>query len=640
MKKAFLLAVVFLFVGGLIVSAQTLNYGTFKPTKQLTIRIETDLSGPPSMAPTEDVVTQALRAKTMVKADPYPTPTTIGTSAAARVQAELAGNNMPDLYTESYTTPQPDGQQVLVDNNAAWDFSDKAFLKKMFPNFTARIDQYGSLDDWYANETTVGNTHLRISVNIPPVAFTKLFAAQTKAKTTWARVNTPAMNTYMKYVRDDILKAIYPKARSDKEQEQMYLTKFDIANPTGASDPFADIPVNSLDDLYNFMTKIKELIDSKNLMDGAGRDKMIPAQLNASNGSRTSVMWSGIGMYGYQWVEPPFRVRDRAYYNFQEPWVKNVFAWWNKAYNAGLFDPELFVKKDDQVGEEIVRGRFAIFSNMTGKVAAARQFAKDNNLKYGWRYMSSEFPMTLTSQYSNAKNVFVSYFSHSGNIITKNVKEADLPQVANWLDYQYSEEYDVLASWGPSSFYTWDGKDPMTRRYKAAYKDLENFQAYGITNPKGKDGYYYGIIRNMPFTIDKTANNPEITTGILTAYPYAPRYVYPAKKVAGSDYDSIMDLAWRQYWTQKLGLNLIPQVGWSDSDLNNLPNFSKIRYMWFGSHDPAIAKMVVGSPADFESNYAAYQKVFRDNDWDLGMTEYNLKWKEIFDKYVAKYWKD
>jgi hypothetical protein len=635
MKRVFVIVVGLLFIGGMLGFGQTLNYGTFKPTKNLTIRIETDKSGPPSKPAVQDVVTPALRAKTMVTAEPYPTPPALGSSAAARVQAQVAGNNMPDVYTETYTTPQPDGQQVLVDNNAAWDFSDKAFLKKMFPNFTARIAQYGSLDDWYANETTVNGTHLRISSSIQPVAFTKLFAAQ--KGTTWARVNTPVMSTYMKYVRDDILKMIYPKARSDKEQEQFYLTKFDYASPTAASDPFADIPVNTLDDMYKFMVKIKEIIDSKNLMDGAGRDKMIAAQLNASNGSRTSVMWSGIGMYGYQWVEPPFRVGDRAYYNFQEPWVKNVFQWWNKCYNDGLFDPELFVKKDDQVGEEIVRGRFAIFSDMTGKQAAARAFSKDNKLGYGWRYMSSNFPMTLVSTYSNAKNKFVSYFSHVGNIISKSVKEADLQQVCNWLDYQYSEEFDILASWGPSSFSTGTGKD---RRFKPAYKDLENFQAYGITNPNGKDGYYYGVTRNAPISLDPSTSNPEVTSGFLTAYPYAPRYVYPFKKVAGADYDTEMRNAWAAWWTNKLGLNLIPQVGWSDSDLNNLPNFGKIRYMWFGSHDPSIAKMVVGSAADFESNYAGYMKVFRDNDWDLGMTEYNLKWKEIFDNYVQKYWKN
>jgi len=633
MKRILGFTLVLLFAGSLFAFGDTLNYGTFKPTKKITISIETDLSGPPSKPATQDVVTPVLREKTGVTANPYPCPPNLGTSAGARVQAQLAGNNLPDLYTESYTSPQPDGQQILVDNNAAWDFSDKAFLKKMFPNFTSRIQAYGSLDDWYANETTVSNSHIRISTGIPANAFTKLFAAQKGTK--WVTLNTPAMSTYSKVVRDDILKMIYPKARSDKEQEQFYLTKFDYANPTGASDPFSDIPVNSMTDLYNFMTKIKELIDSKNLMDGAGRDKMIVAQLCQSNGSKTSVMWSNIGMYGYQWVEPPFRVADRAYYNFQEPWVKNVFQWWNKCYNDGLFDPELFVKKDDQLYEEEVRGRFAIFPRWDHQ-AQARQYAKDNKLNYGWREMMTNWPMTLVSQYSDARNKFVTYFSHSGNIITKHVKEADLQQVCNWLDYQYSEEFDILASWGPSSFYTGTGKD---RRYKAEYKDLENFQAYGITNPKGKDGYYYGVYRYSPISIDKAAANPEIQTGKLTEYYLAPRYVYPFKKVAGGDYDTEMTNAYASYWTVKLGVNYIPQVGWSDSDLNNLPNFGKIRYMWFGSHDPVIAKMIVSAPESFEDNYKAYQKVFRDNDWDLGMQEYQLKWKEIFDNYVAKYWK-
>ncbi len=75
-------------------------------------------------------------------------------------------------------------------------------------------------------------------------------------------------------------------------------------------------------------------------------------------------------------------------------------------------------------------------------------------------------------------------------------------------------------------------------------------------------------------------------------------------------------------------VNFFPQIGWTNAELNNLPNFAKIQYAWFGTHVNAIAKAIVGSPGDFEANYAGYQKVFRDNDWDLGMYEYQLKWKE------------
>jgi len=635
MKRILLLALVFLFVGGLIASAQTLNYGTFKPTKQLTISQMTDQSGPPTKPPTQDVVTPVLRQKTGVTSVPFPEPTNLGTTAAAVAQALLAGNNLPDIISESYFPPQVDGQQVLIDNNAVWDFNDMAFLKKMFPNFTTRMNQYGSLDDWYANEGTYKDTHIRITSAIPPLAFTKMMATQ--KGTTYYRKNVifAGMGGYPKSLRDDILKMIYPKARSDAEQEQFFIKQFNYATPT-TPDPYADIPINSMDDLYNYMKKVKEIIDSKNLMDGSGRDKMIVAQLNASNGNAPSIMWSNITMYGYIWTEPPFRVADRVYYNFEEPWVKDVLAWWNKCYNDGLLDPEVFVKKDDQLGEEITRGRFAIFPDWGSWTPQARKFAADNKLPYGYREMLAWWPRTFKNTYNDASNQWVTYFQHfAANIITNYVSEADLPQVANWLDYHYSEEFDILRSWGTPDMYTGTGKD---RRYKPAYKDLENFTAYGVSAPNGKDGYYYGVYLWAPITQAAGTNSPENTDAYLTTYPLAPQYVYPAKKATGMSYDTEMNSALYAYYIGKY-VNFFPQKGWTNADLNNQPDFAKIQYMWFGTHGPAIAKAITGPTADFDANYAAYQKVFHDNDWDLGMQEYQIAWKTIFDKYIKQYWK-
>ena len=176
-------------------------------------------------------------------------------------------------------------------------------------------------------------------------------------------------------------------------------------------------------------------------------------------------------------------MKDRPRILFQEPWVKNVFAWWNKCYNEGLLDPELFVKKQDQLNEEAVRGRFAVM-NMNpwhGWTTNARQYAKENKLKYGYRVIMAWWPRSLKATYYDSSNRWTSYSSHSGNVITKNVKEEDLAQVCNWLDYHYSEEFDILASWGPSTFYTGTG---AARRFLPAYKDLENFQAYGIAKPE------------------------------------------------------------------------------------------------------------------------------------------------------------
>ena len=631
-KRIYCAVTIVLLCGAMTIYAAPQSEPGTGEMKQLSISIMTDLSGPPTRPPTEDVLTPILREKTGVTATPFPQPTNLGTTAAGVAQALIAGNNLPEIITESYFPPQVDGQQVLVDQDKVWDFHDMDFLKEMFPTFTSRLEEYGSLDAWYANEETYNGTHIRITGSIDPKALSDLQAEM--AGTEWARQNGPSISYYSKALRDDILQMIFPGARSDAEQEEYFLNEFDFLDP---GEPWSDIPINSMDDLYNYMKKAKEIIDSQNLMDGAGRDKMIVGQLNFANNNPPSIMWSNISMYGYQWVEPPFRVADKAYYNFQAPWVEGVLEWWNKLYNEGLLDPEVFVKPDDQLNEEWTRGRFAIFPNWGNTTMNARQFADDNNLSYGYRVIPNVWPLQTKSEYSDASNIRVTYFQHfNANIITKAVEEEDLAQVAAWLDYHYSEEWDILKSWGPSDFYTGEGNN---RRFKPAYKDLENYQAYGISG--GKDGPYYGVIYYGAAAPPDGTNNWELSIGSMVGgggYPYAPRYVYPPKKVAGVDYDAQMMQAWAAFHGQRL-INYFPQIGWTDAELNNQPEFARIQYMWFGTHGPAIAKAITDSPENFDANYAAYQKVFDDNDWDAGMEQYQEKWTEVFNDHVKEYWR-
>ena len=142
-----------------------------------------------------------------------------------------------------------------------------------------------------------------ITSGIPGNALSKLYPAQ--KGTTWAAVNGGAPGFDYVTLRDDILKMIYPKARSEKEQAAWYLSTFNPATVTGAGDPFADVPINSLNDLYNYMKKAKEIIDAKGLTDASGRDKMIPGQIQAGATDSSSTMWStNTAMYGYQWLDP------------------------------------------------------------------------------------------------------------------------------------------------------------------------------------------------------------------------------------------------------------------------------------------------------------------------------------------------
>jgi hypothetical protein len=320
-------------------------------------------------------------------------------------------------------------------------------------------------------------------------------------------------------------------------------------------------------------------------------------------------------------------VRDKIDYSLAEPWVKTVLAWWNSCYNDGLLDSALFTKTADQASDEIARGRFAVFPSGGNLVANARHFAKDHGLPYGWRQLPAWWPVSLENADNDASNQWVSYTSPSGgSVITRHVTEDTLPQVANWLDYHYSEEYDILKSWGPASFSTGDG---VERRFRQAYRDLERFQVYGLTGPK--DGYYYGVLGDSAAQIDPGAWDWETLIGNFTLYPLAPMYVYPRVARPWMGFDGEMLNAWTAFKHQRL-VSFFPQLGWSDHDLPALPSPQ-------GAIDPAAAAAITGAPSGFETAYAAFQKPFLADDFQSGMAVYQAQWKKIWNASVRKYWK-
>jgi hypothetical protein len=363
------------------------------------------------------------------------------------------------------------------------------------------------------------------------------------------------------------------------------------------------------------------------MTDGAGQAGMIPAQLNESDASATRALAGGMTMYGFWWSASPFRVADKVSYPFSGPWVKDVLAWWNRCYNEGLLDPALFTKADDVLVDEMARGRFAVMPGQGAAAAAARAYARSHATGYGWRQVPAWWPVSMKNADSDASNRWVSYTSGSGGtIITKTVKEEDLVQVCNWLDYHASEEYDILKSWGPAAFTA--GAD-VERRFRPAYRDLESFQAFGI--PGARDGYYYGILGNAPVAVDPRAWNWEVQIGALTRYPLAPMYVYPRSTRAGMDVDTAMLDAWSAYWHEKQ-VNSFPQVGWTDADLPPLPD-------WNVTHAAAAARTIVGAPAEFDAHYAAYQQAFTDAGFETAMHAYQDAWRSLFAAHLKRYWR-
>jgi hypothetical protein len=279
---------------------------------------------------------------------------------------------------------------------------------------------------------------------------------------------------------------------------------------------------------------------------------------------------------------------------------------------------------------------------MSWQVGSANQSAIDNNYPFRYRQISGWFADTahgavsiLKGPFEDITNFPTTYHTHSGLLMTKTVKEADLPQAFNYVDYLMSEDVDILHHWGPPQFYTGTGKD---RRFKPEYKDVENQKVFNLRVAGAKDGYYYGF----PFgaAIDGAYVNEENMAVYFFGfdYPESPRFVYPYKASASDDFQAKI---YAQYLAGvKKRINFYPMVGWNQQlDLIALPDFARVRYLLFSKSAPEIANIIRGSTADFEANWAKMRKIQEDEGLQNAMDILSAKWKDIYNKYVKQYWK-
>jgi len=590
----------------------------------------------------EDAIASDFSAATGVKINMrnYPADAA-GTNVEASMVAQtlIAANDIPAFFGAHIIPPNEEAVKLLVDKNYLWEFSE-ANLKKYMPKFVARMNKYGDLATWLEQEKRYQGKNWAMSNSMPAVAFSKLAKVIGEDSQYLVDRGWPAGATYGMGLRDDIMKQIFPNSLTVAELGEKWVKNNGKIDP---KDAYADVPINSLDDLTSYLKKVKNIIDTQNLKVGA--DKMIVGiPWCTTCGSGDTLGWSFSTFYGYSWNEPPWYVVDpepKAYYVFSQDSFKTGLKWANEAFNQGLIDPEVFIKKGDEAQADVNRGRYGVI--MSWQVGSANNAAKDNNYPWRYRQISGWFADTahgatsiLKGPFEDISNFAVTYHTHSGLLMTKTVKEADLAQAFNYVDWSLSDEADVLRNWGPASFYTGTGKD---RRFKPEYKAIEDQKVYNISSAGAKDAYYYGIpwgTPNMDSTYIDYAKSPTFFFGDV--YPESPMYVYPHKAAITDDYQALIYGQWLN--GQRKKINFYPMVGWSaQNDLLAIPDFARIRYLLFPKSATEISVIIRGSTADFEANWAHMRKVQEDEGLQNAMDQVSAKWKEIYNKNVKQYWK-
>jgi hypothetical protein len=542
-----------------------------------------------------------------------------GKTGPQLIQEWVAANTTPEVIMYAAMIQESTWSNTMRDANL-WRTWDAATIKKYLPLYTARLAKYGvKVEDLLPfNQFDGKNVYI-------PVGFGY---AQFPGLKSLPEAKTAGQNYYAVGLKDDVLKRIFPKARSEAEQKALFAKQGKLS----ANDIVGDIPMKNIDDLYQYLKQVKAL----NLK--VGDKPVIAAALSAQSEALGSIDWSLRTIIGYHWQWPIVYTQapnfEGSFFLRSSPDYGRYLRWWNKLYNEGLLDPEIFVMKNDQYFAKVINGEYAVV-NFWAPINDARKKGQDSSPQYGYRF----FPLF----YGGIKPIYnnqVGYLSLQAAplVITTKVKDADLPAVMKWVDWYMSDEHDLLAFWGTPDMYTGTGKD---RRFKAAYKDVENWAVYGVQAEK--DGKYFGLQHTfmLPTNEYETVKLPiggMSFFGLAATYPESPYFVYPkdkAKILALTDIwqysaTEIYRTVWDDYkmWTY---------ANWPNNEVRNLPqmtDWDQYQTDHAAEFSATVVKMVTGPSKDFDKNWANYLKLWGEAGTAL-LEEQAQAWMKDYYKTVV-----
>jgi len=514
-----------------------------------------------------------------------------GVSRLQYLNMNIAANNLPEIFRWGECAKDTDSLKFALEKKAIYTFT-KGMIQTYMPGYTATVKNkcLFSLDDIITTATTVTNGVLGY---IPQSMWQKDVPPGYR----------PPNGFYGLYLRDDILKTISPKSKTEAEMKALLIRQGSLS----MNDVIGDLPMNSLSSLYDYLVKVKAL----NLK--VGTKPVIPGEFVANSDMPDSLWWSAHSAMGYMWNWPLVLgtpIEKSMWVQLEQPF-KDWLAFNNKCYNAGLLDPEIFIMKTAQMDAKVINGEYAAFQNWMS-VGAAGAIGKERGYGYRWFVFGWPLDQTLINNQTSIISCQVGSL-----LITKTLRKEDLPVIMNYVDYFTTDEFIDLIYWGSPDWYT-GGKDYANRKYKPQYKAIEDYVLYGITSEK--DGTYYHMATPNPLKTGgikgTTGSDMLLSAPIYASYDTyntpttAPFWVLPKEGTKLKDIN--MYSLYSEVTNAELqkGVNKYYVLkGWGLGDAYT-PEVAAFDNKWYGDpkYKTLLTKLATGPAADFEANWDAWIK--------------------------------
>ncbi|OPA73280.1 hypothetical protein BVG16_29830, partial [Paenibacillus selenitireducens] len=390
--------------------------------------------------PVEDRLTPIWREKTKVIPDFVEIPA--GQDTKSWLQMQILANTVPAIIAN---------QNGIADNPNHMDMLKKAGMvreitleemKKYMPLTAERLADLGvTMEQWYKSSVDPNDGKLWAIPSLPGPLLKEEYRKSPYGDSRLGQAN------YAVWIRDDILKKIYPNAMNAAE-----LKALAIANKGKLTlDQVMDIPIHNLDELYDYLKKVKDL----NLTENG--HPITPGHLQFEN-TRGALYWSLLSATGLHISQAyPLVINEskNMYVDFQlTPEWKNYISFMNKGFNEGLFGQEFYIQKKEQRDAKIINGEYAVV-NMWHPVAANLEKIHKEGKTYDWRF----YPIFVNELDPSVQSETIQSFPlttkwNSKAINPKKVSEDMIPQILHWMDWNYSLEAASLRAWGTPDMYT------------------------------------------------------------------------------------------------------------------------------------------------------------------------------------------
>ena len=318
-------------------------------------------------------------------------------------------------------------------------------------------------------------------------------------------------------VRDDILKKLYPNAKTQKEIEALYLK-----NGKFTREEIYDVPLKSKADVVKFLYDLARVIKENNITENGVPVNAFPVFAGQDNWALCSwILPIMNGKAGWNYFTQYDPKTKRIEYQFSSPSFKEDLRLFNKMVRDGVAPKESLIDNNEIFTNKFNNGEYAVsYAWMTpdaNRIAAAKKTWNFRKVYMDIPQNTKEWLYPLYEPQAVAKY----------GIFKDKVSEADLPQVMAFFDFMQTPVGMKLACWGPKTAGFW--KQDAKGNRKFVNKDVEDCLVYGKAN---------GINEKYNLCTDDVTYNgtcpayPGIAPGVKGGGIYNPKYTLVRDKTS------------------------------------------------------------------------------------------------------------